>query len=349
MLGSFMQGMQEAANGSDVEVPSLTDSSPAEEMFASQESIYEKAKRAGLDIEFTDFKKEKKEDGLHVKYLLNFDDINKLLKSEIIGTGFGLEKDSSGMLICKLISDKKKAEESMAQLEEFKAQAQMSKDAPEGFPVPPAEGMPPDMLHQQKMMQEAMLEALKNLKMEFLITMPNEIIEVKGLFEKVDSKTASVKFSGNLIENPELIKKLYGTSGQESYVACSGDGVTFTSDGSGSLSEAENNVDVLVVETDFMEPVVAIESSDEQELLVSTPTETVTIDETSVEVEITEGPITETKQEVEGKKSRVYLNTGSVFEGIITEETDEYIIINMRGIPFEYLRSEVSRIEYIDN
>jgi len=359
MLGGFMQSMQQAAGDSDVEVPDLSKSSPAEEMFASKDDILQKAKNVGLGIEFTDFKKEVREDGLYVQYTLLFDDINKLFKSGIVGTGFDIVKDSDNRLICKLISNPKKAQESIAQLEEFQAQVDFNKDMPEDFPAPSSEGLPPHMLPQQKKMQEAMIEALRSLKMQFAITMPNELTETTGMFQKVDSSTAFIEISGDLIENPGLINKLYGISGEESHVSCEGDGVDFMPIETSLTDDIDEQqemplVDLLPIEVETAE-VVPLEAA---------PIKSLTVEELPTEPLIIEEPVAERvykKQELsakpdayqeitkkpEGIQSRVYLNTGSTFEGLITEETDEYIVINMRGIPFQYLRGEIAKIEHI--
>jgi hypothetical protein len=106
-----------------------------------------------------------------------------------------MEKDGSGNFICYLKTDTSKSTQSKAQLEQFKneqASAQM------GEPDCP--------------MTKAMIEAMRDFKIEFYVTMPNEITEITGVFKKKDAKTAYMEFSGDLFTSPELLDQMYGVS-----------------------------------------------------------------------------------------------------------------------------------------
>ncbi|UCC94756.1 MAG: hypothetical protein JSW40_08085 [Candidatus Omnitrophota bacterium] len=205
MMGGMMQGMTEAFGGKQ-EAPK----SMAEEMFGNKEEVLKKARNAGLEIEFLDFKTEKKEGNLYVKYKIAFDDIQKLIGSGMLSTQITFTKDSEGNLVCSTKDNPQKVQESemqMAQFQDWK-QSEQFKD------MDPA-------------MRENILGAMQSLKIEFLITLPNEIKKVSGMFSQKDSTTAQSVFEGNFLEDPSVIQKMFGTSSGPSQVTCSGEGISF--------------------------------------------------------------------------------------------------------------------------
>ena len=68
------------------------------------------------------------------------------------------------------------------------------------------------------LVQNMVMGAMSDLKIEFLMTLPSEIKEHSGLFEKVDPRTVRLQFSGNFLEDPTILESLYGMSGPESKV-----------------------------------------------------------------------------------------------------------------------------------
>ncbi len=212
-LGGMMQGMAAMAQGMGAdasEVSEATQQPMSEMMFGSKDEIFKKADKVGLGIEFLRFDKEMTEEGLSVNYAYNFDDINKLLQTDLISTGFELVKDEGGNFICMLRQDEQKARESKGQLEQFKMQDQFKE--------------PDDPI------AKAMVDAMRNFKIELYITMPNEITETSGVFKQQDSRTAYFRFSGDLMTSPELLDQLYGMTSEVSRVVCSAEGVVFDID-----------------------------------------------------------------------------------------------------------------------
>ena len=129
----------------------------------------------------------------------------------MISTSLAMEKDSSGNFVCYLRTDKSKSVQSKAQLEQFKKEQSPGKME-----------MPDDP------MAKAMIEAMRDFKIEFYVTMPNEITEITGVFKEKDAKTAYMEFSGDLLTSPELIDQMYGIAMDDvPSVKCSADNLSF--------------------------------------------------------------------------------------------------------------------------
>lgn len=197
IFGEIMKGMAEAFGGKPDEVPQ----SMAESMFGNKEEILKKAEKVGLKIKFISFDKKVKEDGLYVNYKFEFDDMNKLIESGLVGTKLEVTKNPQGDLVVSMKSDPEEAKKSETQKQQFK-EWQESEDG-------------------KKVDQELMkkvVDAMKNFKMEFLVTMPGDIKKVSGMFKQKDSRTASVSLSGDILGDPSIIQKMYTVAGEPSMV-----------------------------------------------------------------------------------------------------------------------------------
>lgn len=197
IFGEIMKGMSEAFGGKPEEVPK----SMAESMFGNKEEILKKAEKIGLKIKFTSFDKKVKENGLYVNYKFEFDDMNKLIESGLVGIKLEVTKNPQGDFVVSMKSDPKEAKKSEEQKQQFKEW----QESEEGKKV------------DQELMKKV-FDAMKNFKMEFLVTMPNDIKQVSGMFIKKDSRTASVSLSGDIFGDPSIINKMYNIAGETSMV-----------------------------------------------------------------------------------------------------------------------------------
>jgi len=206
MFGGMMQAMSEAVGAEGEGVPQ----SPALDMFGNKESMLKEASDAGLNIEFVEFNKELKGKDLHVDYKFTFDDVNKLLKTNIIATQFELVKDFNNNIVCFLEGNPQEADQAKAQMQQF-IEWQQSDEA---------KGMDAEK-------KEKIMNAMRSLEMGFSITMPNQITSISGVFTKKDDRTAQVIFKGNILEDPSIINQIFGLIGEPAKVVCSGEGVSF--------------------------------------------------------------------------------------------------------------------------
>lgn len=202
-MGAMMQGMMKAF-GSKEKPPE----SVVEKMFGDKEEIFKKAEKAGLNIEFLSFESEKKDNDLYVHYKYKFDDINKLLLSGLLSTKFDLYKDSQGDIVCFLKQDPQKAQE-------HKERIQRMKEGHDGQSM------------MSKVMEQKMLEAMKDFKIEFAISLPTHIKRAQGCFKKSDEKTAVLSFQGDILANPALIDELYGMTDTPNEVVWDAKGMDF--------------------------------------------------------------------------------------------------------------------------
>ena len=201
MTESMMKGMQQGfgmEEGLDLSgMPKMS------EVMFSKEELDKRAKQQGLNIEIIDYKRELKEGNLNVSYKIKFDDIKKFLESGVSGSKFKLSKDASGNLICNVEAD-------FSKLQEEKMQAQQLKDwkQSEGYEI---------LKKENPEMAERFLEAMRNLKAELLITINGaEVKQVKGLFKQASNDTASLSFSGDMFEDPDILENFYKLAGQDS-------------------------------------------------------------------------------------------------------------------------------------
>lgn len=271
MFGGMMKGMSEAfgQEGQEAKVPE----SMAVEMFANKNQIIKKAEEAGANIEFTSFEHQMKGEDLQVNYTFKFDDINRVLKSELINSKLEFSGDSEGNLVISLKEDPDKAkgaEMQIAQVGSFKQSEDFKK-------------MPSDM-------QDSIIGGMENFKSELFITLPNEITQVKGVFKQKDPYTVGLEISGNILD-PETIKNLYAVAIEPAVVACSREGLSFSIEEAGQSSAIQ-------------------------------------------------------KYSL-GSDIQVYLQNGNVVEGMLMEQNQEYLIVDVMGISLTYYLEEIQRAELL--
>jgi len=205
-MGEMMKGMSQAFSG---ENPPPQPESIAEEMFGNKDQILKTAQNAGLNIEFLAFDKEKRGEDLYVHYKIKFDDLNKLMSSGLIGTKFSLNTNDQGKIICSFEEDPSKAQEAQMQMQQFEGFKQS-----EDF-----QKMPPEV-------KEQFTKAMKDFSAKFVITFPGKIEKATGLFKQVDDFSAEMSFSGDLLNDPELIKNMYGLSSETTELIADASGLT---------------------------------------------------------------------------------------------------------------------------
>ena len=203
LLDTMMGGMMQAMAGTMGQEgqKQMAPESVADQMFGNKEQMLKKAEEAGVAIEILSFDKEKKDDGIHVDYKIKYDDVQKLLASELVSTSLALKKDADGNWYCEIKSDPQKAQQSKVQL----AQLQSFKESEE-------------FNQMDALVQNMVTGAMGEMKIDFLMTLPYKIKECSGMFEKLDDQTVRLEFSGNFMEDPTIIEKLYGMSDQDSKV-----------------------------------------------------------------------------------------------------------------------------------
>ena len=223
MMGGLVQGMAQAmqgmaqgmAQGMGGEVPKMEPveiGSVSDEMFGNKEEILKKAKTVGLEVKFLNFEKKQIGKDLHVAYTLQFDDVNALARSGIVGSKFALSKGAAGNIVFTLKRDEKRAAENKTKAKQFMGQ----QDAPGGGQCPLAKDA------------KKMEELMDGFSAELFVTMPNPIQEMTpGIFTKRDDATAGFAISGNFLKEPGIMNKMYFIDSEEPSIVCSGEGVTF--------------------------------------------------------------------------------------------------------------------------
>jgi sRNA-binding regulator protein Hfq len=229
MMGGFMQQMAQAIPQGEepIELPP----SIAEEMFGNKETIIKKAQAADLNIKFTDFTTEKKDGALHVKYALQFDDILKLGLSGVPMTQFKIDRTDEGDWKLSLHEDEKMTKDTQSQIEQFKQ--------------PDLSGLSPE----ERVVFDEMQEALKDLRIEFKVSMPLQIKEANGMFKQMDPNTAGIEVYGNLLD-PEFYQQMSRTSPNSSVIWTGAGEAPIGDIGQGSgdiLTDAGDGEDIAVV------------------------------------------------------------------------------------------------------
>lgn len=289
IIDTMMSGFVEMAEALG---PGEAPSSIAEEMFANKDEIVKKAEAVGVNIDFLDFRTEKKNGDLHVNYTIKFDNVKKLIESDILSAQIELRRDFEENIILALKSDKQQEAEMEAQkgqLEGFLDSEQFQK------------------LDSAK--QKNILEAIKFLKFEFSVTMPNRITDIQGLEQK-NQKIATFSFQGNILEDQDAVEKMVQAAAG-GFVACSAAGVTF-------LTEGES---------------VSV-SSDDQDFSAIRVEESFAISQMRQDEDFTVGSFV-----------RIYLSGGRTVEGKVLQKTDSYIKIEMQGISLTYYLDDVEYME----
>ena len=291
-MGGMMQGMSSMMEGMSKMIPGQEAIPPipksvAREMFANKDKILEQAKDAQMDASFDIFESEMKADGLHVHYKLRFKDIYKLMNSEILKAQFDFFQNEEGYWVLKLKHDEKKAQQTKMQIQQFG-----------GGASEPAEG---------DAQMKVMMEAMKGFKIGFQVRMPLKLKEVTGIFKQKDDKTASVEFSGDMMD-PAFFEEMKAAAEQGAKVVWSKD-ISASKDTSESAGEAKKSV-----------------------LL----TEKKVVPKKAIKLDL--------KANV-GDKIIVYLKNGNKVEGRIVSRNDDSVKISTLGVEVTYYSDEIARVE----
>lgn len=339
MMGGMMQAMQGMAQGMGEglgappkETPPLP--SMGDAMLGSREKLLKDAQKAGLTVEILAFQKEKKGGGEERYYKMKFDDINKLMRSGIVGTKITLAKDAQGNLSLALVREPKKEQESKMQRQQLNAFKESDK----------FQNMPPEA-------QKQFMEAMANFRIEFSVTMPNEITNVSGPFEKTDANTATMSLGGDIMNDPSLLTQLYEQSSGSAAVMCSAKDTTFhpTLPAEAPSAPAEEPMEFLPVRPADAQP--PAQGNTREEFLLSPPTEPMPVENPLLNIPpSTVMPVPLVGLSTGGgagtSKAKVYLVNGKVIEGVLIQETDGYVKVEMPEVgTITYYRDEIERIE----
>ncbi len=316
-MGAMVKGMAQAFGAGKEMPPSV-----AEEMFSSQDEMFKKAKKVGLNITFKSYAKNIKDKNLYVDYTIGFDDINKLLKSGLMMTHMGLARNDQGQMVAFLKKDKKKAEESKGQVA-----------AGAGGEAPQQEGKAETP--EQKDMKEKFMKALSQFEVEFRLTMPTPVENVTGMFSKDDADTVSFSLKGDIFKDKTLIDKFYGASDQETEAVASSDGITFVLP---TLAEAmadksdEGVQDVSSMGMSADAPTQGTQTGNLSLNQVLEKTGQTSLEETGSPKESK----ARIKQFAPGTRVKVTMRDGEVVEGKLVEQNKEYVRVDSVGLPMTY-------------
>lgn len=297
----IQQASQAAGRQKDVPLPQVKD------IVGNKDEIIKKARQANLNIEFITFSKNTENDGsLRVNYNFKYDDINKLIKSGLLSFNVDVAKDQNGRLVCFLKQDEEKADSMKEKIEELKKGT-----GPEGS--------------EEKRKQLA--EVLKGFRAKFIVTLPNSIDSVGGMFKKIDDNSAQIEFIGDLLDNPVVIEEMFGLRGGMSEVSCSAEGLSFEAretviDSSAGIGTAGSDINKSVEE-----PHVVIFENEEAE-----PQE-----------------IRQSQEDSSSKEPivKIIFKDGRVTEGRLLEENAESLSVDCAGIPITYYKDEIDSVERI--
>jgi hypothetical protein len=196
----------------------LMDPEPiAQGMFANKEDILIQAEKAGLDIEFNNFNTKKEKDGIHIDYEIGFTDLRKFLQSEIIEYGLNLSANSEGDFIFSLKEASEKIQNSKLDIQAVEKFKDSSK-----------------FIHLDPVARQAILEDFRNFKMEFLITLPNEVKSLGGIFKKKDPYTVYASISGDILEDSSFSQEMGRLTLEPSTITFSSQGLDFGAQGESS-------------------------------------------------------------------------------------------------------------------
>lgn len=305
MLGAMMDGMVKGMQGMAKEMgapPKETPAMPAslsEEMFASKNEILKKADKAGLRVSFVSFDKNIRDNDLYVDYKLTYDDVNKLMRSGILSALFSLKNDDQGRMVFFLKKDPERARKEKDEIRRRLENTQTSGTSDSASNP------------QQQEMAAKFKEALSRFKIEFSVTLPNPLLETKGLFAKKDERTAYFMLSGNLLEDPALLDKMHGIDGVPEAV-CSAEGLLFTPQ---PMSEEE---------------------------WAARRTQPGT---TPCPVEPAQAGSANLSSAQAGDAVTVSLKNGTVAKGALIEQTVDTVKIDCAGVPVTYFKEEIAGIE----
>jgi hypothetical protein len=321
-MGAMVKGMAQAFGAGGKDMPP----SVAEEMFSSQDEMFKKAKKAGLNITFKSYAKEIKDKNLYVDYTIGFDDVNKLLQSGLLMTHLALAKNDQGQLVAVLKKDKKKAEES-------KGQVAAGAEGGES----PQQGQQPET-PEQKDMKEKFMKALSQFEIEFRLTMPTPVENVTGMFIKDGADTVSFSLKGDIFKDKTLIDKFYGAGDQETQAVASSEGITFALP---TLAEA-------MKETPASDGDASSAGSPSAASVSAQGAEGGNLSLGQV-LEKTEPPAQENKGRIKqfspGTRVKVTMKDGEIIEGKLVEQTKEYVRVDSVGLPMTYFTELIWKLD----
>ena len=192
MDSMFSAAMQSAGQSTGEGMQMQSSKSSVDQMLGTKEDLLERAKASGVNIEVLDFQKEKKDDGVYGHYKLKFDNVHKFLKSGCMKASFELKKNDQGNWLVETGSDQQQSAEYKEKIERYQ-QMQSAK--------------------QMNPMAKAMMDnAMRDLKLEFLITLPYAIKENTGAFEKVDERTVRLYFTGAMMMDSAAMEQMFAQS-----------------------------------------------------------------------------------------------------------------------------------------
>ncbi|MDD5019636.1 MAG: hypothetical protein PHH75_04785 [Candidatus Omnitrophica bacterium] len=309
-MGNMMQGMAQAfGGGKDVQMPA----SLAEEMFSSQDEMFKKAKKAGLNITFKSFSKNIRDKNLYVDYTIGFDDVNKLLKSGLMMAHVGLARDDQGRMVAFMKKNEKKAKESRGQV--------AAAEAGEGT-APQKEGRADTA--EEKEMKDKIEKAMSQFSVELRLTMPTPIQEVTGIFVKENENTVAFSLKGDLFKDKTLIDKYYGTQDDKTEAIASAEGISFALPTLAEAMAQEPQGDAaLPMPSGTAAPEPSSAGTEEKPSL----------DEV---LEKTGQADTRLKDIPMGTRVKVSFKDGETVEGRLVARTSDYIRVDSIGIPMTY-------------
>jgi len=322
LMGGFVQGMaqamQDMAQGMSkemgVEAPKMEPvgmGSVAQEMFGNKEEILKKAKAAGLEARFLNFEKKEVGGDLHVAYTLEYDDINALAQSGIMGIKFAVARDAAGRIQFILKRDEERAAQNKAKAAQFKQRQK----APKGDGA----AMPEEAREVEALMEK--------FSIELVVTMPNPILEMTpGVFSKKDDATAGFSVSGNFLKDPGIMDKMYFVDSQEPSIVCGAEGVTF--EPAGDAPSAPKAPAAVPFAAAPAAPAPAAASSVEE---APVPDWKPTIQDAAAT----------------GKTVRILLKSGSAIEGTISEHGEDALKVECAAVPVTIFTEEIQGVAVI--
>lgn len=320
-MGAMVKGMAQAFGGGGKEMPP----SVAEEMFSSQDEMFKKAKKVGLNITFKSYAKDIKDKNLYVDYTIGFDDVNKLLQSGLLMTHLVLAKNDQGQIVAVLKKDKKKAEESKGQV----AAGAEGGEAPQ-------QGQQPET-PEQKDMKEKFMKALSQFEIEFRLTMPTPIENVTGMFVKDGADTVSFSLKGDIFKDKTLIDKFYGAGDQETQAVASGEGIGFA-----LPTLAEAMAEAAEASPDDVSSTASLPAASTQGGAGGNMSLGQILEKTEAPAQENKGRI---KQFSPGTRVRVTMKDGETIEGKLVEQNKEYVKVDSVGLPMTYFTELIWKLD----
>ncbi|MBF0532697.1 MAG: hypothetical protein HQL23_06315 [Candidatus Omnitrophica bacterium] len=293
--------------------------SVAQQIFGNQEEILKKAAAAGAKIEFLRFDKQTTpEGGISVRYELTFDRIDRLENAGVFLTSFEVSHAADGSWVLRLKEDEAKKRISPEQIKELETQQQS-----------------PTVSGQDAAMQQTVFGMLKGLDVEFSAAMPLPLKEATGFFVKASDQEGRARFTGELFQDAQAVKKLYENETPSRLVWGK------------EPAEAAQTAEPAPAQP-AGEPATAakpmVDASEAQPSESPSPAITGATGLTAV----TE-PSLNTMPSVAGTQapalSRLHLKNGDIVEGKILERGVDFIRMNVLGVEMTYYNDEIERVE----